>query len=250
MIEITSNSNQLIKDLSKGAKNKFLLFLDTPKLVKEALLHNLEVRYILQLKDKNFDFIDNKYNDKIIFVSENILTHLTKVEKSAGILGIFEYPHKAFENPEANYLVLDNVQDAGNVGTLLRSAKGANFTTVYLIDCASVTNDKVIRSSAGAIFDLKIYELSKTEFLNSFKRNNLYVANMNGENIFNLKVPLPMGIALGNEGKGISEELVALAGNKAISVPMANSLESLNVAVSGSIIMYNINFGGKNVRTF
>ena len=250
MVEITSKNNQLIKDLTKEAKNRFLLFLDTPNLVKEAISHNLKAKYILQSKNKTFNFIGKELADKVIFVTDDILNHLAKVDQNAGILGVFEFPRKQFENPNANYLVLDHVQDAGNVGTLLRSAKGANFTTVYLIDCASISNPKVIRSAAGAIFDLNIFELSKEEFLLSFKKDNLFVASMDGKSIFDFHVPLPLGIALGNEGKGISDEILALAANKKISVPMENSLESLNVAVSGSIIMYNINFGGKNVGTF
>lgn len=249
-MEITSKNNQLIKDLAKEAKNRFLLFLDTPNLVKEAINNNLTVKHILQLKNKKFDFIGEELANKIVFVNEEILSHLGSVEQNAGILGVFEYPKRKFENPNANYLVLDRVQDAGNVGTLLRSAQGANFTNVYLLDCASLTNSKVIRSSSGAIFKLNIFELSKQEFLSSFSKDNLYVADMDGQNIFDLEVPLPMGIALGNEGKGISQEILALAKNKKISVPMENALESLNVAVSGSIIMFNVNFGGKNVRTF
>jgi len=249
-MEITSKNNQLIKDLTKEAKNRFLLFLDTPNLIKEAISNNLTVKYILQIKDKKFDFIGQQFANKIIFVNEEILKHLGSVEQSAGILGVFEYSKKQFENPNANYLVLDHVQDAGNVGTLLRSAMGANFTSVYLLDCASITNPKVVRSSSGAIFKLNIFELSKQEFLSSFNKDNLFACSMDGQNIFEMQVTLPIGIVLGNEGKGISEEIVALAKNKKISVPMENSLESLNVAVSGSIIMFNVNFGGKNVRTF
>lgn len=250
MKEINSKNNQFIKDLVKEAKNRFLLFLDTPNLVKEAISHNLGVKYILQSKNKTFNFIESISADKVIFVSDEILKQFSFVENNAGIVGIFEFPKKQFENPVANYLVLDCVQDAGNVGTLLRSAKGANFNTVYLIDSASVTNPKVVRSSAGAVFDLNIFELTKEEFLKSFKKDNLYVATMDGSNIFELQIAVPVGVALGNEGKGISDEILMLAGNKKLSVPMENSLESLNVAVSGSIIMYNINFGGQYVRTF
>lgn len=249
-MEITSKNNQLIKDVTKEAKNRFLLFLDTPNLIKEAINNNLEVRHIFQIKNKQFDFIGEKFANKIIFVNEDILKHLGSVEQSAGILGVFEFPKRNYESPNANYLVLDRVQDAGNVGTLLRSAQGANFQNVYLLDCASVTNPKVVRSSSGAIFRLNIFELTKQEFLSSFSKNNLYAAIMDGQNIYEMQVPLPIGIALGNEGKGISQEILTLAQNKTLGVPMQNSLESLNVAVSGSIIMFNINFGGKNVRTF
>lgn len=249
-MEINSTNNSFIKSLKKEkAKNRFLLFLDTPILVKEAINHNLKIHYILINKTKKFDFVRDISTDKVIFVNESVITHLSNVENNAGIIGVFEFNKKEYENPQDNYLVLDNVQDAGNVGTIIRSAAGANFKSLYLLDCASVTNEKVIRSTAGAIFKVNIFEMSKQEFVSNFNKENLYVADMNGENVFESHVPLPLGIVLGNEGKGVSQKLRELAKGKVLSVPMEKGLESLNVAVSGSILMYTINFGGKNVRS-
>lgn len=240
---ITSTSNQLIKDLKKQkTKNRFLLFLDTPILVNEAISCGLTPKYIFVEKDKKFDFVKSF---EIIEVSSQVLKALSFVEENAGIVGIFNLEKKIFENPIENFLVLDTLQDAGNIGTLLRTAVGTGFNQVYLLDCASISNEKVIRSSAGAIFKLNIYEITRDEFIQNFKNKNLFYADMNGTNIFNktIKPPNPLGIVIGNEGKGVSQEIKNLCMGS-FSLPMKNGLESLNAAVSGSVIMYQISFGG------
>ncbi len=244
-MEITSKNNALIKQLKKEkAKNRFLLFLDTPNLVEEAFKNNLAPKHILIETGKNFDFVPKQHQNKIVYVSSSVLKHLSSVKSPAGIIGVFNFEKKQFKNPNSNFLVLDNVQEAGNVGTLLRTALGAGFNHVYLLDCASVTNTKVVRASAGAVFKLNIYELSKTQFLKQFNKNNLFIADIDGKNVFTTQFVQPIGLVLGNEGQGVSNDLKSLAKNNKITIPMQNQLESLNVAVSGSIIMYQITHGG------
>ena len=241
-MEIVSKNNQTIKDLKKQKdKNRFLLFLDTPKMVKEALNLGFKPLYIFILKEKHFDFLENQ---NIIYTSEEVLKTLSSVQTNAGIIGVFEMKqHKNFENNH-NFLVLDNVQDAGNVGAILRSAIACDFKTVFLLDCAKVTSEKVVRSSAGAVLNLNLFELTKQEFLNSYNFNNLYYADMGGINIFTQKPSNPVGIVMGNEGKGVSQEIIDICAGS-VSLPMRNNLESLNVAVSAGVIMYQICYGGK-----
>ncbi len=236
-MKITSTSNQFIKDLKKQkAKNRFLLFLDTPKLVAEGLNAGFNPKYIFVEIGKHFDFLSKI---EVIEASSQIIKTFSNVEENAGIVGVFSFEKKEFKKPIGNFLVLDNIQDGGNVGTLLRSALGADFKEVFLLDCASVTNEKVIRSSAGAIFRLNIYEMTKIEFILKFKEKNLFYADMKGKNIFDLslKPPQHLGLVVGNEGSGVSNELKEICSGS-FSVPMKNSLESLNAAVSGSIIMF------------
>lgn len=237
METITSTSNNLIKDLKKQKqKDRFLLFLDTPKLVREALESGLKPRVILIEEGKEFDFAPEG-----VRVSRHVLESLAEVKTPAGIIGVFEYAKRPLSAPRADFLVLDEIQDAGNVGSLLRSALGANFLDVYLLDCSSVTNDKVVRSSMSSIFKLNIFELKKEEFLSAFKSWNrkLFAADMDGENIFSASFTEPVGVVLGNEGRGVSQELKEIC-DKKISVPMKNNLESLNVSVAGGIIMFQI----------
>ena len=156
-------------------------------------------------------------------------------------MGVIKLQNRAIQPPNGNYLVLDELQDPGNVGTLIRSALGANFLDIYLLNSVNISNEKLIRSSMGAIFKTKIYQVSKDEFISNYKKWNkpLYVCDMDGENIYKTHISNNAGIVVGNEGNGVSAEIRGIS-TGSISIPMKNGLESLNAGVSGSIIMYHL----------
>ena len=256
---IKSFQNERIKELKKQKDNKFLLFLDNPKLAEEAIKANYKLEQILvdfEKKDMIFEKFDvfkqKEIEEKIIFVSPQIIERLSDVQASQGVLAFFKPLKKPLRLPKGNFLILDNIQDAGNVGTILRSALGANFKDVYLLNCAKVSNSKTLRSSMGAVFKLNIFETSKQEFLhfieNTNQNLNILTCDMQGKNLFetNFSNYKNFGFVLGNEGNGVSEELRKIC-KDFISIPMENNLESLNVAVAGSIIMYYSTFQIWNV---
>ena len=235
---ISSVNNPLIKELKKQ-QSKGLLFLDTPKLIKEAYQSGVIFDYILIQKGLEFDFV-KEINTKIVYVTSSIISSLSTVKTCAGIIAVSKGYIKEFEYPKNNFLVLDNLQDAGNVGTLIRSALGANFKDIYLINCAKINTEKVVRSSMGAIFSTNCYEISRDEFVSKFKdKFYLYCCDMNGKDIYNFSFKSNCGIVIGNEGNGVSEEIRNLC-SQTIKIPMQNNLESLNASISGSIIMYEI----------
>ena len=244
---VKSFSNTKIKYLRKQKNNKFLLFLDTPKLIEEAVLSGLNPKEIL-IDEKKFDtfkkrfpFVCKLHEENILLTTEEIISSLADVQTPQGILGVFEIKQRNLCKPQGNFLILDNVQDAGNVGTLLRSALGANFRDVYLLDCAKISNIKTIRSSMGAAFRLNIFETTRQDFIKFFKTvdENIIVCDMDGENFFKTSFSERVGLILGNEGNGVSSEMKSFC-NKSVAIPMKNNLESLNVAVAGSIIMFEI----------
>lgn len=244
---ITSTSNEKIKFLKKIMNKKGYLFLDSPKLIEEAIKSNFVIKYFITEEKKQekfkqiFDYV-SKCKSEIIEVSERVFKSFTNTIWSQGIIGITQIEERIFSPPSGNYLVLDELQDPGNVGTLIRSALGAGFEDIYLLNCASVSNEKVVRSTMGAIFKTRFYELSREEFIEKFKffeNKNLLIADMDGKNIFKTKIQTPCGVVIGNEGNGVSKEIRALAKEK-ITIPMNEGLESLNAGVAGSIIMFNI----------
>ncbi len=241
---ITSTQNEKIKQLKRLKQEKDILCLDNPKLIDEAIKNKWEILYLLKNEE-----VEKQYTNDDIVVSDNVLKVFSNTITTQGVVAFIRFNKRELKPPSANFLILDNVQDPGNVGTLIRSAVGANFLDIYLISCASVTCEKTVRSSMGAIFRCKLYE-TRSDFIAQLKKWNLpiYIADMNGENIYNFKFPKICGVAIGNEGHGISEELKIIA-TKTISLPMQNNLESLNAGVSGSIIMYQITYGGENVRS-
>jgi TrmH family RNA methyltransferase len=177
------------------------------------------------------------------------------LETPEGIMAVVPIPTpKGVTFP---YVVLDGIQDAGNVGTLLRSAKAFGFDTVFCLNCADVWSQKVIRSAMGAQFGLNIYE----KFNHAKIGGDLYIADMpeiveahanpahaashgahaHGRTTPPLSVERPetthFGIVLGNEGHGVSAQMRELP-HKIVSIPQKKGVESLNVAVAGGIIMY------------
>lgn len=241
---ITSSQNEQIKFLKKLAKQKNIMCLDNPKLIEEAKLSGWEILYLLKTEN-----ISKHYTQNDIVVSENILHQFSNTITSQGVIAFIKYNHNSLKPPNGNFLILDNVQDPGNVGTLIRSAVGANFLDIYLISCASICLDKTIRSTMGALFKCNLYEVDNS-FIDELNKWNkkIYIADMNGENIYSHKFPDNIGVIIGNEGHGVSPKLEKVATHK-ISLPMQNKLESLNAGVSGSIIMYQITYGGQNVRS-
>ena len=137
---------------------------------------------------------------------------------------------------------MDGLQDPGNVGTLIRTAKACGFEYIFLLDSVKKQNEKLIRSSVGAVFDSKVYEMTKAEFISFAKKNKLklLMTDMDGENIFDFQCDNLIGVVVGNEGNGVCEEIEKICERK-VKIPMKEGIESLNAGVSGSIVMYEIN---------
>ena len=233
-------SNNLIKELKKQKRESCsLLFLDNIKIIKDAFKAGLKPKYLLVENDKSNLFADF---DKVCYVvDKKIIEQLSDSKTPQGVVCIIDYIQDSLLPPQNNFLVLDGLQDPGNVGALIRTACACGFNEIYLIDSVKINNSKLIRSSAGTIFLTNIYSCKRGNFVKMVKDNNLYLikTDMKGENIFKSKFENKIGLVIGNEGAGVSKELSDLC-KKTISIPMLNNVESLNASISGSIIMYQI----------
>ena len=239
MVKASSN---LIKDLKKQKRtNPNLLFLDNPKIIKDAIKAGHKPKLALVTDKDKFD-LSGFDEDKVYITDKSIIEDLADVKTPQGVCIILEHIQHVVEKPKTNFLVLDGLQDPGNVGTLIRTAKASGFDYVYLVDSVKETNLKMIRSSAGACFNLNLYSISRDEFIKSAKKwkLNLLKTDMKGENIFNFEFEGVVGVVIGNEGQGVSKEISTIC-QKSVSIPMKNGIESLNAGVSGAIIMYQIN---------
>lgn len=220
-------------------ENKSLLFLDNVKIIKDAIKNNsIKIDCILTSLDSlPFDF-----SGKIFKTDDKTIEQLSDTKTPQKVLCIAYYTQDVVVAPKTNFLVLDGLQDPGNVGTLIRSAFASGFSFVYLVDSVKKSNAKLIRSSVGAVFDSKVFELPREEFVAFSQKNNLNLlkCDMNGENIFNFKTDKQVGVVIGNEGQGVSKEISNLC-KQSVKIPMMPGIESLNAGVSGSIIMYQIN---------
>ena len=238
---ITSVKNKTVVDALNLKKDKNdYVFLEGEKQLVEAINNNSQIEKVFVIDTKYEEFA-KKYQKikEIVAVSSNVIEKLTSTKTPQGVIAIVKIESLKLRKPSGNYLVLDNIQDPGNMGTIIRSAVGADFLDIYSINSVDFRNDKVVRSTMGNIFKVNIFQTNNQEFIENFKNWNLplYSADFGGENIFEFKPENKFGVVIGNEGNGVSEEISNIC-TKKITIPMKNNLESLNAGVSSAIIMY------------
>lgn len=228
----------LIKELKKQKREKSsLLFLDNFKIIKDAISSGLKPRCIL-VSDESL----NIWKDQLVYkVDRQTIEQLSDSKTPQGVVCLIDYLQHIVEKPRTNFLVVDSLQDPGNVGTLIRTATACGFEYVYLLDSVNVTNSKLVRSSVGTIFQSNIISLSKNEFCSLAKEWDLtlVMADMDGENIFKTSFDGIVGVVVGNEGQGVCQQIANLC-SKTVKIPMKEGVESLNASISGAIIMYEI----------
>lgn len=230
-------TNADIKNLKdkKFRKEHSLFMVEGEKFCKDLLNTDIEIVYTIT-SDKTLKGFPN-----IEVVSDKMLSSLATTKTNQNIVCICKVKDYGLESV-GNSLILDNLQDPGNVGTLIRSALAFGFKDIYLIGGVDPFNEKVIRSSAGTILKVRLHECDYTE-LDKFKAKiaeNFVVADMKGEPINQICLPKNrIAVIIGNEGQGVSVEMRNMA-NITISIPMSDEVESLNAGVAGSIIMQKL----------
>jgi len=237
MKEIISKDNPTLKEWAKLKQKKYVeqtgeVLLEGINLVNDAEARGVEFTAVCV----NFN-IDEDFKCPVYKLSEQAFNMLSGTQNSQGIIAVAKLPQHEFKMPKGNFLVLDNISDPGNLGTIIRTAVACDFTEIYCINCVDYRNEKVLRATMGAVFDCSIMQISReqAEQLKSYK---LLCADMQGTDIFKFKKPnKPFGIVMGNESRGISPEIEQLCSEK-ISLPMSNKIESLNVSVACGILMY------------
>ena len=179
-------------------------------------------------------------------VSEKDFRSAAETESPQGILAIGESPRRTIDTldvtPECRLLILDGIQDPGNVGAILRTAAALGATaTIALPGTVDIWNPKVIRSSMGAQFQHPAFHAGLEEVVNYLdgKDIELWATDAGGSPLEGEAAPARLAIAVGNEGSGLSPAIRAKA-RRTISVPIAANVESLNVAVATGIILYQL----------
>lgn len=232
---IESVNNERIKEFSKLNMKKYrdetgMFIVEGEHLVEEALKY-MEVVEVFSLDGR----------ENTTQVSESVMAKLSDLKSVPPIIAVLK--KKENNIPNGNILVLDNIQDPGNLGTIIRSAKAFDFKAIVLSeDSVDEYNSKVIRASEGMMFSTNIVRRNLSEFLPDIKNNyDILTTDVNGgENISDFKSEWNIALIMGNEGNGVRPEIAALA-DKKIYIPMSDGVESLNVGVAASILMYEIN---------
>ena len=247
---ITSKENEIVKKIKKLKEKKFRdlensYIVEGIKLVKEAIDENQNIKYVVICEDFiNNDMIDQKVLYEIaklncIYVTDKVFKYITDVSNPQGILAVVE---KNNSNNKINYsediiLVLDGLQDPGNLGTILRTVDSANLKQIVTVECF---NPKVVRSTMGAIFRVNIIESENLlETLKDIKENGyeIIVTSLDTQNsIYDIEYNKKV-IVIGNEGNGVSKEIQDFADYK-VKIPMLGKTESLNASVATGIMIY------------
>lgn len=179
-------------------------------------------------------------------VSEQVFRHMSDTKTPQGILGVGVQPvytlEQVIHGERPLVIVLEDLQDPGNVGTILRTAEGAGVTGILLsTQSADLFNPKTVRSTMGAIYRMPFYhaeDLPVTVERLKGEGYAVYAADMAGGQVYDEKDYTGKTVLLiGNEGNGLSEDLLASA-NEAVYIPMEGKVESLNAAMAAGILMY------------
>lgn len=251
---ITSKDNEIVKNIKKLKEKKYRdekkeYIIEGIKLIEEAITENAKIKMIIVCEEclKN-EAIEQKLLYQIakyncIYVNEKVFTSITDVKNPQGMLAVIE-----MENGEEviNYnddviFVLDGIQDPGNLGTILRTIDSAGLSQVIVSkDTVDAYNPKVVRSTMGAIFRVKVIEsqdiIRTMKNIKKHKYEILVTSLEATDNIYDIDYTKKM-IVIGNEANGVSQAVLDIADEK-IKIPMLGKTESLNAAVATSIIAY------------
>ncbi|MDK0737335.1 RNA methyltransferase [Clostridium perfringens] len=249
MLEIESKNNNLFKEIKKLKEkkhriksNKYLI--EGLRFVEEAIKSKVSIDSIIfteSFKEKNPDlFLKINENIKLIQMNEALLKQLCSTENPQGIVGVINMQNKELKSGDLVVLV-DKVQDPGNMGTIIRTAHAAGAAGIVMTKgTVDIYNDKTLRSTMGSIFYIPIVEDDSLDFVKSLKKEGykLVVSSLQGKNnFFEENLQGKVMIAVGNEGNGVSDEVYDIADIK-VKIPMPGEAESLNVAVATSIMIY------------
>ena len=237
----TSINNQKIKKIKKLKEKKYrdeenMFLVEGKHLTTEAFNNGYLVELLVP---ENSDY---KLDVETNIISENIIKYLSNLKSGAGIFGICK--KKKMKLKEGKILVLDSIQDPGNMGTIIRSSVAFGIDTIVINEkCADIYSDKVIRASQGMIFSVNIIKENLEEFIKKIRKTHKIFATKvdGGKSIKDIEKIENFVIIMGSEGTGVSKNLLDLA-DEYLYIPMNKKCESLNVAVAASIILYD--FGG------
>jgi len=242
ILEITSTQNDLIKFCVKLQDSKFrkkekLIFVDGAQTIEGLIQDKIEFEYLFLKKDNPIK--NNVIAKKIIYVDDKILKKISTTKSPSAVAGIIKEPviNKEIFKSLNKIALIDGIKDAGNLGTIIRSAVAFSIEGIILFnDCVDLYNSKVIRSTAQNIFKIPIIKTSEIEFIKELKKTHKLISTVVNSDIDFMDTDFKNKfiISFGSEANGISETISKLSDEK-ITFKMDNNVESLNLAICASI---------------
>lgn len=247
MERITSRSNPLMAHIKKLASSASYrrecgeFVCDSPKLLQEALQWNAEVLCVVATGAVVLPALPKGVRQ--VEVPEELMTSVSPMKTPQGVLFTCRLPRTQL--PEtldgARYMVLDGVQDPGNVGTILRTADAFECDGLLLLDgCADPYSPKTVRASMGAIFRRSVWICTAQQMAQTLKTSHipLYGAALRDDTLDARAVDYSRAaLAIGSEGRGLTEEVLSLC-DQTIRIPMSPRCESLNAAIAATVLLW------------
>lgn len=245
-MEINSVNNDLVKEVVKlqqkkyrDKENKFLL--EGEKSVREAISANVDIDCIFVLKDKNHKYSFNK----VILVSEAVMKKISTTDSIPDIVAVGNKKNYFIEdlNGAKRLVLLENIKDMGNLGTILRTCAAFEIDGVILYggECADIYNPKCVRSSVGNLWKIPVVYIDEIQILKKYFSNYKRVATLPRAKSYlkDFKVTEPVIVMFGSEADGLSDELTAFS-TESVKIEMSGKVESLNLSVSCAIVLYKM----------
>lgn len=245
-IIIESNQNKIIKEVNslkaKKERDKTGLFILEGKRLVDEIPNSWEIKYLLKAESYSEDInFENVYT-----VKDSLFEKISETVNPQGILAVCHI--KEFDVTNVDYsnspffVVLENVTDPGNMGTLIRAADAAGADGIFLSKgCVDIYNPKVIRATMGSIFHLPIYRnLNLMDLMEDFKNNNVktLAAHLKGTSTpYKVDMTTACAVIIGNEANGLSDEISEIASDL-VKIPMPGKAESMNAGIAGGILIY------------
>ena len=247
---ITSKDNILIKHICKLKEKKYRnryceYVIEGVKLIWEAIQENIKIKSIVVCENAiNSDLMKKYLKDELqkldyVTVPENIFKLISDVETPQGILAVVEKEEESKIDISKDFiLALDDIQDPGNLGTIIRTADSSNLTQI-LVSKGTVDaySPKVIRSTMGAIFRVKVIECEDLKETLKDLRKEKYKIIVTSLKAKKMVYDIDFERSIVNEANGVSKKIYDLADEKTI-IPMIGKTESLNASVATGIILY------------
>lgn len=250
---ITSSSNLKMKhiiQLNKKSKTRYeqrVFVVEGIKMCMEVPREQIQEMYVSE------SFLTDRDNQELIkdyayeVVSDGVFSKISDTRTPQGILCLvkmMEYTLEDLLGQPPHLLILENIQDPGNLGTMIRTGEGAGITGVVMNrTTVDIFHPKTIRSTMGSLFRVPFYITGNLEeTIDELKKRGiaLYAAHLDGEMAYDEPdYTTPCGFLVGNEGNGLSREIAAMA-DAYIRIPMEGKVESLNAAVASALLMYEV----------
>ena len=258
MKNVTSRDNRIVKLCKQLTQRKYrdktgMYLIEGPNILRDALslgvpLEAIIVRSGYFERSRDFALSDMPPDTELATITESLFDEIAETEHSQGIMAIAQRkPQDADEffekaGRDGNLVVLDRLQDPGNIGTIIRTADAAGYKGVVAIKgCTDIFSPKVVRAAAGSVFRVPVlFAETPEQAAGQIKATGRrLIATCFDTEKYYFDIDMKKGIALiiGNEGNGISRELISLSDEK-IKIPMEGSIDSLNAAVAAGILMY------------